>query len=77
MNLAFLKLIDNQKMKKIFILAIFFFLIPSTKADEKYKSFRETFSNKKNSKFINEDFQTSNNGILFDLLYLVHVSADM
>ena len=55
MNLAFLKLIDNQKMKKIFLLAIFFFLIPSTKADEKYKSFRETFSNKKNSKFINED----------------------
>jgi len=59
MNLAFLKLIDNQKMKKIFILAIFFFLIPSTKADEKYKSFRETFSNKKNSKFVNEDLNSS------------------
>ena len=33
-------------MKNIFILTSFFFLIPSTNAEEKYKSFKETYSNK-------------------------------
>ena len=47
-------------MKKIYTLAIFFFLITSTKAEEKYKSYRETYLNKGDSNSIKRDITPSN-----------------
>lgn len=47
-------------MKKIYILVIFFFLISSIEAEEKYKSYRETYLNKSEDNSIRGDKALSN-----------------